>query len=65
MGRNYSLQKIQENNTAEIMQTVLDDARGSYDENIVIELTSETTEDLEANVARICTWIESWLGDHA
>lgn len=58
--RKYSLKKIQENNEAEIMQVVLDQARASYNEQIVIELQSETVEDIEANVDRIAQWIESW-----
>ncbi|CAE6433909.1 unnamed protein product [Rhizoctonia solani] len=63
--RNYPLQKIQENNTSEIMQTVLDEAKSSYAEEIVVELKSESTDDLEANVSRICTWIDNWIKDHA
>ncbi|CAE6453945.1 unnamed protein product [Rhizoctonia solani] len=63
--RNYPLQKIQENNTSEIMQTVLDEAKYSYAEEIVVELKSESTDDLEANVSRICTWIDNWIKDHA
>ncbi|CAE6397350.1 unnamed protein product [Rhizoctonia solani] len=62
--RNYPLQKIQENNTSEIMQTVLDEAKSSYAEEIIVELKSENTEDLEANVSRICTWVDSWMKDH-
>lgn len=59
----YPLKKIQENNTAEIMQTVLEEARASYAPEIVVELTSEGTEDLESNVARIVAWIEAWRRD--
>ncbi|KAG8804513.1 factor activating pos9 [Serendipita sp. 407] len=62
--RNYPLKKIQENNTAEIMQTVLDEARESYAAEIVVELKSETTEDLENNVSRILQWIEAWKRDN-
>ncbi|KIK71145.1 hypothetical protein GYMLUDRAFT_33276 [Collybiopsis luxurians FD-317 M1] len=58
--RSYTLKKIQENNEAEIMQVVLEEARSSYPEEIIVELKSETTEDLEANVARIVDWIKSW-----
>lgn len=47
------------------MQTVLDEARSSYAEEIVVELQSETTEDLEANVTRICAWVDDWIKDHA
>ncbi|CAE6421882.1 unnamed protein product [Rhizoctonia solani] len=63
--RNYPLHKIQENNTSEIMQTVLDEAKSSYAEEIVVELQSESTDDLEANVSRICAWIDNWMKDHA
>ena len=42
------------------MQVVLEEARSSYPEEIIVELKSETTEDLEANVARIVDWIKSW-----
>ncbi|KAI0762868.1 P-loop containing nucleoside triphosphate hydrolase protein [Fomes fomentarius] len=58
--RGYSLKKIQENNEAEIMEVVLDEARSSYAKEIVVELQSESTEDLESNVARIVQWIEAW-----
>ncbi|KZT44398.1 P-loop containing nucleoside triphosphate hydrolase protein [Sistotremastrum suecicum HHB10207 ss-3] len=59
--RNYPLHKIQENNESEIMQTILDDARESYAEEVIVELNSESTEDLESNVARIQQWIDNWL----
>ncbi|KAJ3760411.1 P-loop containing nucleoside triphosphate hydrolase protein [Lentinula raphanica] len=56
----YPLKKIQENNEAEIMQVALEEARASYPPEIVVELKSESTEDLEANVARIVDWIQAW-----
>ncbi|CAA7266578.1 unnamed protein product [Cyclocybe aegerita] len=58
--RGYSLKKIQENNEAEIMQVVLEEARSSYPAEIVVELQSESLEQLEANVARIVEWIIQW-----
>lgn len=58
--RGYPLKKIQENNESELMQVVLEDARESYVPEIVVELISETTEDLEGNVARILQWMEAW-----
>ena len=61
--RNYPLKKIQENNEAEIMEVVLDEARSSYAQEIVVELQSEATEDLDSNVARIIQWIEAWRKD--
>ncbi|CAL1696078.1 unnamed protein product [Somion occarium] len=61
--RGYPLKKIQENNEAEIMEVVLDEARSSYSQEIVVELKSEGTEDLESNVARIVQWINAWRAD--
>ncbi|KAI0932353.1 hypothetical protein AcW2_001007 [Taiwanofungus camphoratus] len=61
--RGYPRKKIQENNEAEIMEVVLDEARSSYAPEIVVELRSEGTEDLESNVARIVQWIEAWRRD--
>ncbi|KAJ7900132.1 AAA domain-containing protein [Mycena olivaceomarginata] len=63
--RNYPLKKIQENNEAEIMQVVLEEARESYPPEIVVELKSESTEDLEANIARIVDWIVVWKKERA
>ena len=54
------MKKIQENNESEIMQCVLDEARESYAKEIVVELKSESTEDLENNVDRIVQWIRTW-----
>lgn len=62
--RAYKLEKIQENNTAEIMEVVLEDARESYAEEIVVELRSESPDDVEENVARIVAWVEAWRKDH-
>ncbi|PPQ67355.1 hypothetical protein CVT24_011538 [Panaeolus cyanescens] len=62
--RGYPLKKIQENNEAEIMQVVLEEARSSYPAEIVVELESETSEQLESNVSRIIAWINSWLENH-
>jgi len=56
----YSLAKIQENNTAEIMDVIIQDARESYAEEIVVELRSESADEVEENVARIVGWVEAW-----
>jgi adenylate kinase len=55
------LKKIQENNEAEIMSVVLEEAREGYAEEIVVALNSKDTTDLESNVSRIVQWIEAWL----
>ncbi|KAL4064957.1 AAA domain-containing protein [Scleroderma yunnanense] len=61
--RGYSLKKIQENNEAEIMNVILDEARESYQPEIIVELQSDASEDLQSNVDRITAWIRAWLKD--
>eukprot|EP00320_Phaeocystis_rex_P014788 CAMPEP_0119073440 /NCGR_PEP_ID=MMETSP1178-20130426/65443_1 /TAXON_ID=33656 /ORGANISM="unid sp, Strain CCMP2000" /LENGTH=179 /DNA_ID=CAMNT_0007055519 /DNA_START=18 /DNA_END=557 /DNA_ORIENTATION=- len=62
--RCYSEKKLSENMEAEIMQVVLDEARESYKEEIVIELRSDTVEDIESNVQRVLQWMQQWTADH-
>ena len=60
-GRQYAPKKITENVEAEIMQVILDDqARDAYAEEIVLELQSNSVEEMEANVARLAQWVSSW-----
>ncbi|OJD12605.1 hypothetical protein AJ78_06829 [Emergomyces pasteurianus Ep9510] len=63
--RGYSEAKLQENLDAEIFEVLLDEARESYDEEIVIELMSEKDGDIESNCERISTWIDAWKESHA
>lgn len=58
--RNYNQSKIDNNLQCEIFQTILDEAQESYDGNIVHELRSDSTEDLEQNLEKIALWIQSW-----
>jgi len=51
---------VEENLQCEIFQTILDEAKESYREEIVHELTSESQEDIESNAGRIVQWIEAW-----
>lgn len=46
------------------MQVVLEEARSSYANEIIVELNSDSTEDLENNVERIIQWIQNWKADH-
>lgn len=62
--RNYPLVKIQDNNEAEIMQFVLNEAREAYPAEAIVELKSESNDDIEQNVQRIVQWIESWRTQH-
>ncbi|KAJ8120451.1 hypothetical protein ONZ43_g2842 [Nemania bipapillata] len=62
--RKYPEKKLQENMDSEIMDVLLQEARDSYDENIVVELTSNTTEEMDSNVDRVEAWIEQWKKDN-
>eukprot|EP00045_Choanoeca_perplexa_P015040 m.181740 g.181740 ORF g.181740 m.181740 type:complete len:106 (-) comp16874_c0_seq10:2997-3314(-) len=59
--REYHLEKIQENVQAEIMQVVLEEARTSYNAQIVQELTSNSIEEMEGNLERTLGWVEAYL----
>lgn len=62
--RKYPLAKIQDNNEAEITNYVLNEAREAYPLESIVELKSETNDDVEANVERIVEWIRSWRIQH-
>lgn len=57
-------QKLQENLDAEIMQVILEEAKESYDEEIVVELQSNNTDEIDNNVERISSWLQQWSKDH-
>ena len=58
--RNYSAKKITENIECEIMNVVLDEARESYPQEILVTLTSNTNDDMESNCERIVQWIANF-----
>eukprot|EP00581_Thalassiosira_minuscula_P019024 CAMPEP_0183725702 /NCGR_PEP_ID=MMETSP0737-20130205/21290_1 /TAXON_ID=385413 /ORGANISM="Thalassiosira miniscula, Strain CCMP1093" /LENGTH=184 /DNA_ID=CAMNT_0025956783 /DNA_START=115 /DNA_END=669 /DNA_ORIENTATION=+ len=62
--RGYSEKKRSENMEAEIMQVVLDEARESYDVEIVHEVPSNTVEEMESNVERCRVWADQWLANN-
>ncbi|KAK0739197.1 POS9-activating factor FAP7 [Apiosordaria backusii] len=62
--RNYPEAKLQENLDSEIMDVLIQEARDSYDEEIVVELKSGDADELEANVERIEGWLEQWKKDN-
>ena len=64
-GRGYSGKKLQDNIECEIFQTVLDEAKECYPEEIVHELSSNNEKDLKQNVDRIISWISQWLDDNS
>jgi adenylate kinase len=65
MCRDYPEAKLQENLDSEIMEVLLQEARESYDEEIIVELTSNTSDDMESNIERIETWIGLWKTNNA
>nr|CAD70977.1 conserved hypothetical protein [Neurospora crassa] len=52
--------KLQENLDSEIMEVLLQEARDSYDEEIVVELQSNDAEQMDENVDRIEAWFKQW-----
>ncbi|EMG45983.1 HBR1 Adenylate kinase isoenzyme 6 HBR1 [Candida maltosa Xu316] len=62
--RNYNDLKLQENLDCEIMEVILQEARDSYIPDIVIELRSDTAEEMDENVDRINSWVVKWIEDH-
>lgn len=63
--RGYSDDKLQENLDSEIFEVLLEEARGAYDEDIVVELNSETDGEIESNCERIVAWIDAWKKQQA
>jgi adenylate kinase len=47
------------------MQVVLDEARESYAEEIVIELPSNDINDMESNVDRVRQWVDAYKANHS
>ncbi|KXX81767.1 Adenylate kinase isoenzyme 6 [Madurella mycetomatis] len=63
--RKYPEAKLQENLDSEIMDVLLQEARDSYDEGIVVELQSVTADEMESNVERIEQWLKQWKENNA
>ena len=62
--RGYAGKKLTGNVECEIFQTLLQEAKSSYAEEIVHELESNTQANKESNLSRIVTWIENWTEDN-
>eukprot|EP00588_Corethron_pennatum_P022832 CAMPEP_0194313238 /NCGR_PEP_ID=MMETSP0171-20130528/10133_1 /TAXON_ID=218684 /ORGANISM="Corethron pennatum, Strain L29A3" /LENGTH=103 /DNA_ID=CAMNT_0039068103 /DNA_START=355 /DNA_END=663 /DNA_ORIENTATION=+ len=58
--RGYNEKKRTENIECEIMMVVLEEAKESYEEEIVHEVQSNSIEEMDANVKRIEQWIQQW-----
>jgi adenylate kinase len=64
VGRGSAANKVEENIDAEVMQVILEEARGAFEEEVLVELRSDGVEDLDANVKRIELWVEQWRKDN-
>ncbi|KAK2718899.1 adenylate kinase isoenzyme 6-like [Artemia franciscana] len=62
--RGYTGKKLEDNIQCEIFQTILEEARESYKEEIVHELPSNSPEEMESNVDRIGLWLLNWKQDN-
>ncbi|KAJ2000194.1 factor activating pos9 [Coemansia thaxteri] len=62
--RGYKQNKIQENVECEIMQVVADEARESYSSDIIMELSSNTVDEMEANVEKIAAFVAEFQSLH-
>ncbi|XP_023024145.2 adenylate kinase isoenzyme 6 [Leptinotarsa decemlineata] len=61
--RGYTGKKLQDNIQCEIFQIILEEAKTSYNANIVHEISSVTVQELEDNLNRISLWIQQWCID--
>ena len=61
--RGYTGKKLEDNLQCEIFQTVLDEAKEAYREELVHELQSNTAEERVENLNRIMAWINQWQED--
>lgn len=42
------------------METVLAEARDAYPAEAIVELKSESNDDVDSNVARVIEWVHAW-----
>lgn len=59
-GRGYAGPKLSNNIECEIFQVLLEEAKESYREDVVLALRSDTTEDIERNVTELTEWMRQW-----
>ncbi|XP_062166281.1 adenylate kinase isoenzyme 6 homolog [Alnus glutinosa] len=58
--RGYTGSKLSNNIECEIFQVLLQEAKESYPEDIVVALKSDTIEDITRNVESLTDWVRSW-----
>lgn len=59
-GRGYMGSKLANNIECEIFQVLLEEARESYREDIVMPLRSDNVEDISRNVGALTDWVNNW-----
>lgn len=60
LGRGYTGAKLTNNIECEIFQVLLEEAKESYPEDIVLALKSDTIEDITRNIATLTDWVRNW-----
>ncbi|PKA47792.1 Adenylate kinase isoenzyme 6 like [Apostasia shenzhenica] len=60
MCRGYMGAKLTNNIECEIFQVLLEEARSSYAEDVVLAMQSNCVEDISRNVAQLTEWINNW-----
>ncbi|OWM68872.1 adenylate kinase isoenzyme 6 homolog [Punica granatum] len=58
--RGYTGSKLSNNIECEIFQVLLEEAKDSYREEILLALKSDTIEDVDRNVATLTEWMRLW-----
>ncbi|KAF7134592.1 hypothetical protein RHSIM_Rhsim08G0250900 [Rhododendron simsii] len=58
--RGYTGAKLMNNIECEIFQVLLEEAKDSYPEDIVVSLRSDTIDDINKNVATLTDWVRNW-----
>ncbi|XP_010269094.1 PREDICTED: adenylate kinase isoenzyme 6 homolog isoform X2 [Nelumbo nucifera] len=58
--RGYMGRKLTNNIECEIFQVLLEEAKESYQEDIVVAMQSNCVDDISNNVATLTDWVRSW-----
>ncbi|XP_073312429.1 adenylate kinase isoenzyme 6 homolog [Primulina huaijiensis] len=58
--RGYTGQKLSNNIECEIFQILLEEAKESYSEGIVVALRSDSVDDIDRNLSTLTDWVRSW-----
>ncbi|XP_021863916.2 adenylate kinase isoenzyme 6 homolog [Spinacia oleracea] len=63
--RGYSGSKLSNNIECEIFQMLLEEAKESYQEDIVVAMKSDSIDDINKNVSDLTDWVASWCNNSA